>query len=40
MARRAKIGEAGWNAEAYLSAEVATAAIIVEAKGVMFAAVY
>ena len=35
MARRANVGEAGWNAAAYLSADIATVAIIVEAKGDM-----
>ena len=35
IARRANVGEAGWNAAAYFSAERATAAIIVEEKGAM-----
>lgn len=32
MARRANVGAAGWNAAAYFSVEIATAAIMVEEK--------
>ena len=35
MARRAKVGEAGWKAAAYFKAETATVASMVEEKGAM-----
>jgi len=40
MVRRAKVDEAGWNAVAYLSADIATVASIVDAMGAMVLAVY